>query len=138
MSCHVVTLCSPCARPCPLVAPRTWNAVDGRLTLHTASPHGVSHEITGPKTAPYRPGANDSTTFKGAIWIVVASAGTMSDLTGYAGQIRRVELNPWRDDFRVVRDTPKIPLPVPIFGCNRLISPIDLNTSALLFLRILD
>src|SRR5215468_9945213 len=95
----------------------------------TDSTHGVSHQIAGPQTAPCRPGA---------IWMVVASAGTMSDLTGYAGQIRRVELNPWRDDFRVVRDTPKIPLPVPIFGCNRLISPIDSNTSALLFLRILD
>jgi hypothetical protein len=75
---------------------------------------------------------------QGAIWIVVAPAGTMSHFTGYAGQIRRVELNPWRDDFRVARDTPKIPLPVPILGCNRLISPIDLNPSALLSLRILD
>jgi len=44
------------------VAPRTWNAVDGRLKLHTAHLHGVSHQITGPKTAPYRPGA---------IWMVL-------------------------------------------------------------------
>jgi hypothetical protein len=45
-------------------------------------------QITGPKIAPYRPGANDSATFKtlyanpaeeqGAMWIVVPSAGTMS------------------------------------------------------------
>ena len=28
------------------------------------TPHGVSHQITGPKTAPCRPGANDSATFK--------------------------------------------------------------------------
>src|SRR5215469_18527716 len=69
MSCHVVTLCSPCERPCPLVAPRTLNAVDGRLTLHTAPLHGVSHQITGPKTAPCRPGANDSTTFKRCVQI---------------------------------------------------------------------
>ena len=44
-------------RPCPLVAPRTLNAVDGRLTRHTAPLHGMSHQITGPKAAPCRPGA---------------------------------------------------------------------------------
>ena len=50
-------------------------------------------QITGPKIAPYRPGANDSATFKtlyanpaeeqGAIWMVVTPAGTMSHFTDY-------------------------------------------------------
>src|SRR5215472_8677825 len=44
MSCHVVTLCSPCVRPCPLVAPRTWNAVDGRLTRHTAPLRSIGNQ----------------------------------------------------------------------------------------------
>ena len=56
---HVLS--SPCVRPCLLVAPRTLNAVDGRIT-HTAPLHGVSYQIADPKTAPCRPGANDSTT----------------------------------------------------------------------------
>jgi len=35
---------------------RTWNAVDGRLALHSAPLHGVSHQIAGPKNASCRPG----------------------------------------------------------------------------------
>ena len=64
-----------------------------RLMLQIAPLRGVSHQIAGPQTAPYRPGANVSTTFKalyanpaeeqGAIWMVVASADTMSQLTDY-------------------------------------------------------
>src|SRR5215831_13907669 len=58
----------------------------------------------GPKTAPCRPGANDSTTFKrfmqippksnAQFWIVVASAATMSQFTDYVTQTRSSENSP--------------------------------------------
>jgi len=78
----------------PLVAPQTLNAVDGRLTLHTAPSHGVSHQITGPKTAQCRPGANDSTTFKRCMQIVRLPALTdiRSRCDGHIGQTQPKEV----------------------------------------------
>src|SRR5215469_52250 len=55
---------SPSAILIAIVQTQAGNAANARLTLHTATLHDVSHQITRPKTASCRPGANDGTAFK--------------------------------------------------------------------------
>ena len=46
-------------RPCPVVAPRTLNAVDGRLTLHTAPSSWCEPPNRGPKDCSVSTRRND-------------------------------------------------------------------------------
>jgi len=55
--CSLITVCASLSSRSPAnLECRRWSTYASYCT-----PHGVSHQIAGPKTASYRPGANDST-----------------------------------------------------------------------------